>query len=348
MTDGPLETLDLATARRESSEPAAVWIGHTPAVQQLFEALLDRDPNTPAIDDVDDWWRTHLEATADTTPAAAAVLGGFAADRLAWAFASGYMAALRQLLGPDAPPRRRALCATEADGGGHPSKLRCTLTLDAEAGGGTLDGDKSFATLGHLADELLVVATIGRDEQGRNQLRVAQIPATREGVAFGEPVRPTFVPELPHAPLQLRGVRVEAGELLSGDGYLRVLKPFRTIEDTHVFLAVLGWLTRIGRHVGWPHEFVERNLALVAGLLPVATASDPLSPALHRVLGGVLAASHEHLERLESSIAWRAVPELDRTRWARDRRLLDVAGGVRKARLDAARRVEAGDAGVDG
>ena len=39
--------------------------------------------------------------------------------------------------------------------------------------------------------ELLVVATTGRDEQGRNQLRVARIPAKREGILYGEPVSPT-------------------------------------------------------------------------------------------------------------------------------------------------------------
>ncbi|WP_240480429.1 acyl-CoA/acyl-ACP dehydrogenase [Enhygromyxa salina] len=302
---------------------------------KLFEALLRRDPNTPAIASVDAWWQTHLEVTRGASPAAAAVLGGFAADRLAYAFGSGYTAALRQLLGADQAPLRRALCATEAEGA-HPSKLACTLTL-TEDGGGRITGDKSFATLGHLADELLVVAVSGQDEQGRNRLRVARIPVAREGVSFGDPVSPTFVPELPHAPVSLREVRVEPSELLPGDGYLRVLKPFRTIEDAHVFLAVLGWLTKLGRHVGWPHEFVERGLSLIAGLLPVAASSQPLSPAVHRVLGGLLAASTEHLIRLENSLAWRALAEQDRVRWTRDRRLLEVASEARGARLKTAR-----------
>ncbi|WP_146155416.1 acyl-CoA dehydrogenase family protein [Enhygromyxa salina] len=300
-----------------------------------FEALLRRDPNTPAIADVDAWWQTHVEVTDGASPAAAAVLGGFAADRLAYAFASGYAAALRQLIGPDEAPRRRALCASESEGA-HPSKLRTTLTLD-EGGGGSITGDKSFATLGHLADELLVVAVTGQDEQGRNRLRVARIPPTREGVSFGQPVSPTFVPELPHVPLSLREVRVEPEELIPGDGYLSVLKPFRTLEDAHVFLAVLGWLTKIGRHVGWPDEFVERGLGLIAGLTCVAASPSPLSPAVHRVLGGLLAASKEHIVRLESSVAWQALAEEDRVRWARDRRLLEVAGQARAARLQAAR-----------
>ena len=36
--------------------------------------------------------------SADTDPAAQAIAGGFAADRVGWAFASGYQAALRALV----------------------------------------------------------------------------------------------------------------------------------------------------------------------------------------------------------------------------------------------------------
>lgn len=299
----------------------------------LFEALLGRDLDTPQMPDVESWWQTHLEVAHETSPAMAAVLGGFAADRLAYAFASGYTAALDRLLG--GPTRRRALCATEARGA-QPSMLECRLDLDG-AGGGRLSGEKSFATLGHLADELVIVATTGLDAEGRNQLRVARIPPNREGVRFGEPVSPTFVPELPHAPLHLRDVRVEPDELLPGDGYLSVLKPFRTVEDTHVFLAVLGWLTKLGRQIAAPPELVERGLFLISGLMPIATSPRPLSPALHRVLGGAIAASRQHIAALEASTAWAELPELTRSRWVRDRRLLDVAGTVRARRLEVAR-----------
>jgi acyl-CoA dehydrogenase len=300
----------------------------------LFEALLHLDPNTPEMPDVESWWQKHREITRGTSPGAAAVLGGFWADRLAYAFASGYTAALGQLLGTDVP-RRRSLCATEARGV-QPSQIECRLDLD-DAGGGRLSGEKSFATLGHLADELLIVATTGRDEAGRNQLRVAKIPADREGIRYGEPVSPTFVPELPHAPLSLHDVRVEPDELLPGDGYLTVLKPFRTVEDAHVFLAVLGWLTKVARQVACPPELVERSLMLISALLPVAASPRPLSPAVHRVLGGCIAASRWHITALEGSPAWAELPESTRSRWARDRRLLEVAGKVRNRRLEVAR-----------
>jgi acyl-CoA dehydrogenase len=300
----------------------------------LFDALLRLDPNTSEMPDVESWWQTHLDVTRGASPAAAAVLGGFAADRLAYAFASGYMAALDQLLGTEIP-RRRSLCATEARGA-QPSMLECRLDLD-ESGGGRLSGEKSFATLGHLADELLIVATTGRDAEGRNQLRVAKIPANREGIRYGEAVSPTFVPELPHAPLSLHDVRVEPDELLPGDGYLTVLKPFRTVEDAHVFLAVLGYLTKLSRQAACPPEIVERGLSLISGLMPVAASPRPLSPAIHRVLGGSIAASRWHITALEGSPEWAELPESTRSRWARDRRLLEVAGKVRNRRLEVAR-----------
>lgn len=299
----------------------------------LFEALLRRDPDTPSMPDVESWWRVHLEIAHEHSPAATAVLGGFMADRLAYAFASGYTAALDRLLG--GPTRRRSLCATEARGA-QPSQLECRLDLDG-SGGGWLRGEKSFATLGNLADELVIVATTGRDDAGRNLLRVAKIPSNREGITFGEPVRPTFVPELPHAPLRLDDVRVEPDELLPGDGYLAVLKPFRTVEDTHVFLATLGWLTKLARSVDCPPEIVERGLNLISGLLPIADSPRPLSPALHRVLGGAIAAARGHIASLEGSPAWAELPETTRSRWTRDRRLLDVAGTVRARRLEVAR-----------
>lgn len=300
----------------------------------LFEALLRLDPNTSEMPDVEHWWQAHLEVSRGVSPGAAAVLGGFRADRLAYAFASGYMAALDQLLGTETP-RRRSLCATEARGA-QPGMLECRLDLD-EDGGGRLSGEKSFATLGHLADELLIIATTGRDADGRNQLRVAKIPANREGVRYGEPVSPTFVPELPHAPLSLHDVRVEPDELLPGDGYLTVLKPFRTVEDAHVFLAVLGWLTKLARLAGAPPEIVERGLSLISGLLPVAASPIPLSSAVHRVLGGSIAASRWHITALEGSPAWAQLPETTRSRWVRDRRLLEVASKVRSRRLEVAR-----------
>ncbi len=71
-------------------------------------------------------------------------------------------------------------------------------------------------------------------------VRLLPMPATR------------FVPEVPHARVQLDDVHVEDDELLPGDGYDAYVKPFRSIEDMHVTLAVLAYLLREARQRGWP------------------------------------------------------------------------------------------------
>ena len=66
---------------------------------------------------VAEWWPRHRAIAAEhPDPIHQAIVGGFVADRVGWAFASGYQAALRALF-PDAPADRIcALCVTEADG----------------------------------------------------------------------------------------------------------------------------------------------------------------------------------------------------------------------------------------
>ncbi|MFY0579277.1 hypothetical protein ACN28S_37890 [Cystobacter fuscus] len=95
---------------------------------------------------------------------------------------------------------------------------------------------------------------------------------------------------MPHAELRLEAVAVELGEVLPGDGYVRFLKPFRTVEDCHVFAAVLGWLLQVARRSGWPDEVREGLLALAVMMRGLAQM-DPASPEVHRRSGGRLACS---------------------------------------------------------
>ena len=62
------------------------------------------------------WWPQHRAIAAEhPSTIQQAIVGGFVADRVGWAFASGYQAALHALF-PDAPGDRIcALCVTEAD-----------------------------------------------------------------------------------------------------------------------------------------------------------------------------------------------------------------------------------------
>ncbi|MFP2912160.1 acyl-CoA dehydrogenase family protein [Pyxidicoccus sp. 3LFB2] len=294
--------------------------------------LLTESPEPLPLDSIDAWWRRHQELLSRfPVPADLALAGGFRADRLGYAFASGYHAAHRSLFPMLPPDQPYALCATEA-GGAHSSAIQTRLT-DTDHGV-RLNGAKTFVTLGTRAELLLVVAVDGKDAQGRNYLRMVMVGAKRPGLRVTALPDLPFVPEVPHAELVLENVAVAPEEILPGDGYALYLKPFRTVEDCHVHLALLGWLLQVARRSDWPDAVREELLALAVMMRGLAQA-DPADGATHLALGGALELARRALERVGP--LWARVDETTRERWERDRKLLDVAGKVRAKRLEAAR-----------
>ena len=272
--------------------------------------------------------REHLRTGSGHGSVERAARGGHAAVGLGWAFASGYQAALSRLL-PRGAARAcvAALCATE-EGGGHPRAIRATLTREEDRW--RLSGRKTWVTLGLDAELLLVVASAG-EEAGRNCLRVAVVPADREGVAL-EPGMPLpFAPEIGHARLALADVVVGDEELLPGDGYDTVLKPFRTIEDQHVLSAILGWSLGVASESAWSRAWRAEATSALAALESLGAAS-PSTPETHVALAGVFSSSRRLLDEAD----WGAADPTTREGWQRDRPLLDVASGAWSARLEAA------------
>lgn len=296
----------------------------------LFQRVLASSPVPVPASELAAWWPQYATAVAALTlPIERAVAAGFAADRLGYAFAAGYGEALRQLL-PALGATPAALCATEA-GGVHPRAMQ--TRLDTTDGALRLSGDKTFVTLGTHAATLLVVASDGPDEQGRNRLALWRIPADRRGITL-EPLPPTpFAPEIPHAALHLREVVVTADERLPGDAYERYLKPFRTVEDLHVHAAFLGWLLQVARRASWPRAIVQEILLLITAARALATMA-PDDPTTHVALGGLLASSRRLRDELTPH--WQLVAPAPRALWERDRPLLDVAGKARAQRLEVA------------
>ncbi len=290
-------------------------------MQPLIDLLLS-SPSPLAADTVERWWPAHAALWSRfEQPIDVAIAGGFQAERLGWAFASGYHAASR-VLDPTSPrTRRAALCATEAKGA-HPRHIETSLQQ------GRLNGLKGFVTLGSHADELLVLASEGEHE-GRNRLKLLRIPADREGIALQPGAVLPFVPEIPHAAVQFTEVEVHPHEILPGDGWTDFVRPFRTIEDLHVHGALLGWLIAVFAETP---AFVERALVATAAVRQLALL-DPRSSAVHRAFGGVAEATRELLDQAD----WSTIDATVRTRWERDRPLLSIAGKARAARLEKAR-----------
>lgn len=291
---------------------------------EILEHLLECPADAGKQATVEAWWRVH-RSVAERWPNTVdlALAGGLAADRPGWAFASGYQAALRALLPELRSGEPAALCASE-QGGAHPQAIRTRLE------GTRLLGSKTFVTLGAFARQLVVIATEGQGIDGRSRLRAVVVPADRIGVTTRPGRSLSFVPEVPHAVVELD---CEVGSLLPGDGYLRYLKPFRTIEDLHVYAALTGWLLRIGRD-RWPPELVEQGLAVAAAARGLAGA-DPSAWATWRALGGLMELASRWIATLDES--WDRVDEGNRRLWERDRAILGVAHRARVVRLERAR-----------
>lgn len=276
----------------------------------LLSGPLPPSPATPT-----EWAEQHLARPA--APADRALLGGLAADRPAWAFASGYHAALDALLPTQG--RRCALCITEA-GGNHPQAIQARVEA------GRLVGEKGFVFLGPLVERLFVLARSGEEVGGRPLLRLYPVDTGAPGVTLREGGAAPVLPELPHGRLLLN---TAAPDPLPGDGWARYARPFRTVEDIHVTLGLLGFGLRLAR--GLPPEVAEGLLPPVLALRALA-GLDPAAPSTHRALAASLELAWARLEALP----WAELGPAGAA-WARDRSILRVGQQARARRLERAR-----------
>lgn len=295
-----------------------------------LEALL-REPKTLGHHSLEEWKRDYPALCREhPEPVELAIVGGFRANCAGYAFMAGYQAALRGLISQIPTEGLCAVCVTEAEGN-HPRVIHTTLSPVGD--GYVLNGAKSFVTGGTLADTLLVAARTGASG-GRPVIKMLWIDGNAAGVTRTPMPSLDFVPEIVHASVQFDGVAVDANALLPGDGYADYVKPFRTVEDCHVSLAVTGYLMRITLELGAPPHLAEAALACLAAHTRLATL-DFASPATHLALAG----ARRQLQGLVSMLEeyWREADPVTFALWERDRRLLEVAGAARNQRLARAR-----------
>ena len=127
---------------------------------------------------------------------------------------------------------------------------------------------------------------------------------------------------------------VEAGERMHGDGYLDYVKPFRTVEDIHVFATATAYLLGLAKRTKAPSELRAELMHATRRRSTAFARRRPLDPGAHVALHGVsqsLARLFEHRERLRSS--GKRLRRRKRVRWERDRQLLQVANTAREARF---------------
>ncbi|HEY3065397.1 MAG TPA: acyl-CoA dehydrogenase family protein [Methylomirabilota bacterium] len=294
----------------------------------LLRRLLADLPPPIHAGDVGEWWR-HFVArrSPHAEPIDDAIMAGAGADRVGYAFAGAYEAALRALFPAMPEGEIASFCATER-GGNTPRAIDTRLAPRAD-GGVVLTGAKRWSTLGPLASVLLVVAAEGVDDDGRKRLRVARVSARARGVAVVSMPLTPFVPEIPHAAIDFDAVEIEAGALLPGDGYTRYVKPFRTVEDIHIHAALLAYVISVARRHDLPLALVERAAAALVATRALA-AQEPSAPDTHVALAGLLADASRLFD--DVTAAWTTAHDAEQERWVRDRALVGITGDVRERR----------------
>ena len=300
------------------------------SLTKILEALIEstKEPQRQ-FESVDTWWPVFRAARRSwPEPIDQALIGGVTSDRVGYAFAAGYQAALRRM-DTGLPEDRLCCLSVTEEGGGHPRAVQAIFKpIDGERAF-LLSGRKKWATLSSAGGVALAVASTGTDDQGRNQLRVARVDLGSPGVNV-VPMPPTaFVPEVQHCRLEFDHVRVDADAFLPGDGYTRYVKPFRTLEDTHVGGAVLAYVVAVAFRYDWPRELREELLQAIVTLRSLAM-TDSSSPAIHVALEGFFRVRDDLLNRCRP--CWDDVEAEVRQRWERDSGLMSIAGNVRGQR----------------
>lgn len=301
-------------------------------MDDILDHLLSAPRDAVPCPGVVEWWPRYADATTRWPhPFDRALAGGFAADRTGWAFAAGYQAALRALI-PELPDDRIcAFCVTEP-GGNTPRAVATTLARRGTAW--SLTGAKRWTTLGPSGALFVVIARDEEASRDRPVLRAVRVPSDAAGVQVEAMPETRFVPEVPHAQLRFEDVAVANDALLGGDAYDAYVKPFRTVEDLHVNAAVMAYLLREARRLGWPRAWIERTLAHLEALRALA-ARDASSPATHLALAGALGNAATLLTEADHHWAG-SNDDVAASRWARDRELLATASKVREARTQRA------------
>jgi hypothetical protein len=296
---------------------------------KLLDLLLAAGDKGPECPDFAGWlpvWTGMQERHADCSPFVAGVAAALLADRLAWAFFSGYQAAIRSAFpGALSAATVAAFCVQEP--GRRISEI--TTSLDEDAGGLLLRGHKGWLLADPLDFVLFVLARRAGRDKGPGSLAVASLPFQSDGIRRGAVQPQAMVPELAHAEVCFDAVSLSASQVLPGDGYADYAKPFRVREDICVTGCALACLFAEGRAGEWPAPWAQRCVAAIAGL-ESCSRLEPDDARTHIVTAGTLSFAGAVIR--ESEQHRRDDQVAARERWQRDCSILDLGKEARHQR----------------
>ncbi|MEM7096066.1 MAG: acyl-CoA dehydrogenase family protein [Actinomycetota bacterium] len=248
------------------------------------------------------------------------------ADRRSLASVAGHQAAIRRLFPTTPDDSIVAFCVSE-DKGPRPSHIHTTLTPVDD--GYVMNGHKRWGSMAPVSDLRYVAASIGRDDDGRNQLRMVGVPSDRSGITIDREPYVEWGPEFQICDLHFADVPISAADVIPGDGYVDAIKPFRLVEDVYNTAGTLIGLFQLGRRLGWATEDLERLAGLVVQASAIAD-TDMASPVSVLLLTDFLR---------QSDATWNALwakqtdtPTEVVEAWNPERGLLGVAAAARDTR----------------
>jgi hypothetical protein len=296
---------------------------------KLLDLLLAVGDKGPECPDFAGWlsvWTGVQERHADCSPFVAGIAAALQADRLAWAFFSGYQAAIRSAF-PGALPAATVAAFCVQEPGRKISEI--TTSLDEDAGGLLLRGHKSWLLADPQDFVLFVLARRAGRSKGPGSLAVVSLPFQADGIGRGPVRAQAMVPELAHTEVSFDAVSLSTSQILPGDGYADYAKPFRVREDICVTGCALACLFAEGRAGEWPAPWAQRCIAAIAGL-ESCSGMDPNDARTHILTAGTLSFAGAVIR--ESGQHWRDDQVAARDRWQRDRSILDLGKEARRQR----------------
>lgn len=297
---------------------------------RLASKLFDRTLLRPSHKSLIHWFEQFKSTTADLDSSLdRAVLGGRTSTCMAYAFAAGYQSAIHALFNI-ADMELSSLCVSEAQGN-HPRTIASTLSQ--YQGHWCLNGSKTFITGGQEARHLYVVCNTGQTENDRPVLKMLTLPANLPGIEITDATVLPFVPEVSHGAAHFNEVQVDQTQILPGDGYQDYVKPFRTLEDIHVFAAILGFLLGQALESKWPTSRIESIFALTITLRSISQM--PVSKATtHIALAGCRSQMDSLIEQVEQD--FKQFSPNQYANWQRDKALLTIASKAHVKRTEKA------------
>jgi acyl-CoA dehydrogenase len=288
----------------------------------FFKLLFQEIENN--FTNIKDWieYQQKIPENSEENSFEKAVFSGFSSVQLSFAFLSGYEAACYFI----SKKRLSCVCATEKTKGS-PSKSINTRITKMDENFSMLKGEKSFVTFGEYSKYLLIFA---KDDD--SIVRCVLLNSNQQGIEFESPDKKlNFLNEIPHSKIKL-DLKISNDCILKGDGYIHYLKPFRTIEDIHVFGSFLGYFIRVGRLSNWDQSLLIKMLKLII-LLNNSIQFNLLSPVNHLILNEI----HEEFKSiLEQILKLKFHNKEEEKLFLRDKMIFKVSDSIREQRKQSA------------